>query len=137
MKKALRTLRNYICYCGIEKEEFKAIKKDAYVSNFEVWRILHILMDLAFGVLFIFSLCNDFVKDNRYFYLGAFIYSALASVLFFILKKDSLIAQLLIYLSISLLFLFGAFITQNKPNAPAITFIALLLITPMFMIDRP
>ena len=137
MKKALRTLRNYICYCGIEKEEFKAIKKDAYVSNFEVWRILHILMDLAFGVLFIFSLCNDFVKDNRYFYLGAFIYSALASVLFFVLKKDSLIAQLLIYLSISLLFLFGAFITQNKPNAPAITFIALLLITPMFMIDRP
>ena len=137
MKKALRTLRNYICFCGIEKEEFKAVKKDAYRSNFEVWRVLHLLMDLAFGVLFIFSMCNGFVADNRWFYLGAFIYSVLASVLFFILKKDSLIAQLLIYLSISVLFVFGAFITQNKPNTPAITFIAFLLITPLFMIDRP
>ena len=137
MKKILRILRNYICYCGIEKEEFKAVKKDAYRSNFEVWRVLHLLMVLAFGVLFIFSVCSPFVKDNEFFYLGAFIYSALASVLFFFLKKDSLIAQLLIYLSISLLFLFGAFITQNKPHAPAISFIAFLLITPMFMIDRP
>ena len=137
MKKILRTLRNYICYCGIEKEEFKAVKKDAYRSNFEVWRVLHLLMVLAFSVLFIFSVCSPFVKDNEFFYLGAFIYSALASVLFFFLKKDSLIGQLLIYLSISLLFLFGAFITQNKPHAPAITFIAFLIITPMFMIDRP
>ena len=137
MKKALRTLRNYICYCGIEKEEFKAVKKDAYVSNFEVWRVLHILMDVAFAVLFAFSLANDFVANNRFFYLGALIYSAIATVFFFILKKDSLIAQLLIYLSISVLLLFGAFITSNKPSTPAITFIAFLLITPMFMIDRP
>ena len=53
------------------------------------------------------------------------------------LKKDSLIAQLLIYLSISFLFLFGVFITRNKPDIPATTFIVLLLITPMFMIDKP
>ena len=137
MKKALRTLRNYICYCGIEKEEYKAVKKDAYRSNFEVWRILHVLMALAFGILFIFSLSSGFVADNRFFYLGAFVYSLIMSGLFFILKKDSLIAQLLIYLSISILFVFGAFITQNKPNAPAISFIAFLLITPMFMIDKP
>ena len=137
MKKALRILRNYICYCGIEKEEYKAVKKDAYVSNFEVWRVLHLLMDFAFLVLFIFSMVNDFVADNRYFYLAGFIYSALASVLFFVLKKDSFIAQLLIYLSISVLLLFGAFITQNKPNSPAISFIAFLLIVPMFMLDRP
>ena len=44
---------------------------------------------------------------------------------------------MLIYLSISVLLLFGAFITSNKPSTPAITFIAFLLITPMFMIDRP
>ena len=27
MNKTLRTIRNYICYCGIEKEEYKAVKK--------------------------------------------------------------------------------------------------------------
>ena len=137
MKKVLRTLRNYICYCGIEKEEYKAVKKDAYISNFEVWRILHLLMDLAFVALFILSVASDFVSANRIFYLGAFLYSVLASILFFVLRKDSLVAQLLIYLSISLLFLFAAFITQNKPDVPATTFIAFLLIAPMFMIDKP
>ena len=137
MNKALRTVRNYICYCGIEKEDFKAVKKDAYASNFQIWRILHIIMDVAFALLFIFSLVNDLAKDNRFFYLGAFIYSIIATVFFFILNKRSIIAQLIIYLSISVLFIFGCFITQNKPSTPAITFIAFLLITPLFMIDRP
>ena len=137
MKNALRQIRNYFCYCGIEKEQFKEVKKDAYRSNFEMWRILHIVMDVAFGILFIFSISNSFAADNTWFYLGAFIYSAIASVFFFVLKKESLIAQLLIYLSISVLLLFGCFITSNKPDAPAITFIAFLLITPLFMIDKP
>lgn len=137
MKKALRTIKNYICYCGIEKDEFKAVKKDAYVSNFQIWRILHIVMDVAFTILFIFSLFNELAKDNTYFYLGAMIYSGIATIFFFVLKKTSIVGQLLIYLSISVLFLFGCFITQNKPNTPAITFIAFLLITPLFMIDKP
>ena len=137
MKNVLRKIRNYFCYCGIEKEQFRQVKKDAYRSNFEMWRILHIVMDGAFGLLFIFSISNSFAADNTWFYLGAFIYSAVASVFFFVLKKDSLIAQLLIYLSISVLLLFGCFITSNKPGAPAITFITFLLITPLFMIDKP
>ncbi len=137
MKKVLRLLRNYICYCGIEKEEFKEVKKDAYASNFQIWRVLHIVMDLAFAGLFIFASFSELAKDNLYFYLGAFIYSVIATTSFFFLKKKSIIAQLIIYLSISVLFLFGCFITQNKPNTPAITFIAFLLITPLFMVDKP
>ena len=135
--KFLRTLRNYICYCGIEKEEYNAVKKDAYASNFVVWRILHFLMAAAFAFLFISSLFNELLKMNLMFYLSALIYSVIVLGAFFVLKKDSIIAQLLIYLSISMLFLFGCLITQNKPDMPATMFFALLLITPMFMIDRP
>lgn len=135
--KILRKIRNYFFYCGLEKEEYHDIKKYAYISNFEVWRILHIVMDVAFGFLFISSLFNDFMGINRFFYMGAFIYSGIATSFFFFLKKDSFIGQLLIYLSISVLLLFCCFITQNKPNLPAISFIAFLLITPMFMIDKP
>ncbi len=138
MSKAIGKIRNYVCYCGIEKEEFKAVKKDAYASNFQIWRILHIVMDLAFALLLIFASFSDLARDNLYFYLGALIYSVIMTVLFlFVLKKESILAQLLIYLSISVLFLFGCFITQNKPSTPAITFIAFLLITPLFMIDKP
>ena len=137
MKKVLRKIKNYICYCGIEKEEFKAVKLDAYASNFQIWRILHIIMDAAFALLFVFAFFSDLAKDNLYFYLGAFLYSAIATVFFFVLNKKSILAQLIIYLSISVLFLFGCFITQNKPSTPAITFITFLLITPLFMIDKP
>ena len=132
-----RTIRNYICYCGIEKEEYKALKKDAYVSNFRVWQGLHVLMAVVFGVLFIASGFSHLMGSNRVFYLCAFVYSLAAVAAFCFLKKDSLAAQLIIYLSISLLFLFSGFITANKPDLPATAFIALLLITPMFMIDKP
>ena len=134
----LKKLRNYLCYCGIEKEEYKAIKKDAYVSNFEVWRILHFFMTVAFASLYINSLVINLLMTNRLFYLIGLLYSVIATCLsFFVLKKDSIIAQFLIYLSISLLFLFAALIAQNNPELPAITFIVFLIITPMFMIDKP
>ena len=135
--KLLKTLRNYICYCGIEKDEYNALKKDAYVSNYRVWRLIHFLMVAIFGLLFTYSMVGNLTHENRPFYLCALIYSALAVSAFFVLKQDSLIAQLLIYLSISVLFLFSALITQNKPNFPATSFVAFLLITPMFMIDKP
>ena len=136
--KIFRTLRNYLCYCGIEKDEYNALKKEgAYVSNFNVWRALHFLMTVIFGVLFVSSLFSHLMGINRVFYLVAFIYSAAAFCSFLVLKKDSLIAQLIIYLSISMLFLFAGFITQNKPDIPATSFIVFLLITPMFMIDKP
>ncbi len=136
--KVLRMIRNYVCYCGIEKDEYNAVKKDAYISNYNVWRILHFMMLAVFALLSVSSLKVDIMTANRVFYLISFAYSAVAAVLFgFVLKKDSLAAQLLIYLSISVLFLFGVSISQNKPDFPATTFIVLLLITPMFVIDKP
>ena len=135
--KLLRLIRNYICYCGIEKEEYNAVKKNAYISNFQVWRVLHIVMDLAFGVLFINSLFQNILAVNRILYLATFSYSLIATLLFFVLKKDSIISQFIIYLSIAVLFLFGALVTSNKPSVPATTFMVMLIITPLFMIDKP
>ena len=132
-----RKLKNYFFYCGIEKEEYNKLKKDAYISNFKVWRILHFVMTAVFFFLYVGSLFNEMMKSNGTFYLLALIYSAFVSFLFLNLRSDSLVAQLIIYLSISLLLLFGCLITQNKPDNNASTFFVLLVITPMFMIDKP
>ena len=133
----IRTIRNYYFYCGIEKDEYNAIKKDAYISNFEVWKILHFMMTAVFCLLFVASFHYRVMETNKSFYLIGFLYSVGALGGFFILKKDSIAAQLLIYLSMSFLFLFGCFISLNTPEHNATTFIVLLLITPMFMIDKP
>ena len=135
--KGLKTIKNYFCYCGLEKDEYNAIKKDAYVSNFVIWRVLHIFMAAVFLFLYIATYFNHLLVSNRIFYLGVFMYSALVISFFFIFEKESIIPQFIIYFTISLLFLFGCFISQNNSEVPATTFIALLLITPMFMIDKP
>ena len=133
----LKKLRNYLFYCGIDKEEFYAIKKEAYSSNFEIWRVLHCFMSALFGFLFVYSLFAELFKSNMLFYLGIFIYSVINTVIFFVLKKHSPLTQGLIYLSIVVLFVFGCLITQNKPDTSATLFFILLLITPMFMLDQP
>lgn len=133
----LKTIRNYYFYCGIEKDEYNAVKKDAYISNFEVWKILHFLMAAVFCLLYFASLQYSMMETNRWFYLIGFLYSVCAIVCFFILKKDSIVAQFLIYISMSFLFLFACFINLNKPQYNATTFIVLLVVTPMFMIDKP
>lgn len=135
--RVFRTLCNYFFYCGIEKDEYNAIKKDAYVSNFEIWRILHFLMAGVFLILFLISIFNNLLKDNSFTYFVAFLYSVVAISAFFYLRKDSIIAQFLIYLSISLLFVIGCLISLKNISVPATTFIVFLLITPMFMIDKP
>ena len=127
--KALHVIRNYLCYCGIEKDEYNAIKKDAYVSNFVVWRVLHLMIAAVLACLIIASPFSTLISRNLTYYLGFFLYFALVSGFFFLFKKDSLVAQLLIYLSISMLFLFGAFLTVGKDD-PATTFVVLLLIAP-------
>ena len=81
--KVLRLIRNCFFYFGIEKDEYNAIKKDAYISNFNVWKILHFLMAALFGALFIVSLRSELMKTNRLLYLLAFVYSVIAIVLFF------------------------------------------------------
>ena len=133
----LKKIRNYLCYCGIDKKEYDAIKRDVYVSNFVVWRILHCLLSAAFGFLFVYSLFDKMFGSNRWFYLAALLYSLFAMVSFWIIKKDSFVAQIVIHVSIFLLFLFGCLITQNKPELPATMFFVLLLIVPMFMINPP
>ena len=90
-----------------------------------------------FGVLYLTSFSNGLMEMNRWFYLIAFLYSVFAIVAFYNLKKDSLAAQLLIYLSMSFLFLYAAFVNLNKVEYNATTFVVLLMATPMFMIDKP
>lgn len=135
--KIFRIIRNYLCYCGIEKERFEEVKKNAFASNYEIWRILHILMDIVFLALLIGSFGNAIFRANRIFYAVALAYSAVATGILFFAKKQSVFGQIAIHISVLMLFIFSAFLTSNKPSLPATTFVVFLLIAPMFVIDRP
>ena len=133
----VKTIRNYYFYCGIEKDEYNAVKKDAYISNYKVWKILNFLMAAVFCFLYLASLQYRMMEINRWFYLIGFLYFICAIACFYVLKNDSITAQFLIYISMSFLFLFACFINLNKPEYNATTFVVVLVLTPMFMIDKP
>lgn len=131
-----RVVRNYLFYCGIDKEDYYAVRKATHVSNFKTWRILNCLMTAAFALLFIDTFLSNALAENRWYYLAFLLYSALTTLAFFFIKKESYLAQLWIYVSISALLFFGCLISANHPEIPANTFIVMLLITPLFIIDK-
>lgn len=135
--KLLKAIHNYLFYCGIGKEKYDEVKKNIYISNFKVWRVLNCLMTCVFAFLFIESMLDEFLMANRLFYMICFIYSMVITCIFFATKKGSALTQQFICLSILVLLSFGMLITKNKPEFPAATFIALLLIAPMFALGRP
>lgn len=43
-------LKNMFCYCGATKEQYNSFKKDAYISNFVLWKSLNIVMVILFTI---------------------------------------------------------------------------------------
>lgn len=124
--------------CGLPDEEYKKIKKQAYVSNFEVWKYLNILMLIAFGSVFVVTIFVPGLLSNSFPHILVAGYFALAVILFkFVLKPDSIAGQLFIYLSMIVIFLMGLRLSINKPDMMAVVFNVALVAVPMFMIDRP
>ena len=80
----LKKLRDYFFYCGIDGKEYKAIKKEAYVSNFVIWRSLHFLIAATFIALYVIALLSNVVRQNAIIYLVGAGYSVLVIILFFI-----------------------------------------------------
>lgn len=124
--------------CGLPDEEYKKIKRQAYVSNFEVWKYLNILMLIAFSGVFAVTVFVPGLLSNSIPHLLVAGYFMVAVILFrFVLKPDSIVGQLFIYLSMIVILLMGLRLSMNNPNMMAVVFNVALVAIPMFMIDRP
>ena len=132
-------LTSWLFYCGVSKDEYNSVKKDAYISNFKVWKYLHIFIAASFAVLVLESaLYNGLLFTGTVIRFGMMIYSALVAFLFFKkIKADSLIGQLIIYLTMLLLLSVAFWYGLLQREMMAVSFIAMLVIISMFMIDKP
>ncbi len=137
MKDKLRQSRNFFCYCGLSRDEYHLVRKDAYVSNFNVWKYMHLLIVVAYSVMAVFSACNQ-LTGCAMIELAVILYSAFVSFLFFrVLKPESLSAQLLIYLTMIILMISTMIIRLYQPGEESVAFVVMLVLFPMFMIDKP
>lgn len=131
-------LAKYFVYCGVGKDEYLSVKKDAYVSNFRVWKFLHIFMLVAYVALLAEAFLNGGETATRVLRIATTAYTALVTVLFFtVIKEDSLIGQLIIYLTMIILLVTNFLLGLQTPEMMGVSFIVVLVLLPMFMIDRP
>ena len=134
MKKLIRLF----LYCGVSKEEYNSVKKDAYVSNFNVWKHLHLFMLLAFAFMFLESVLHNGFGTATILRSLVVIYAATVTYFFFfVLDPDSLAAQLIIYLTMVVLLVCSFWYALRQSDMMAVSFIVMLVLLPMFMIDKP
>ena len=137
MKDKLRQSRNFFCYCGLSRDEYHLVRKDAYVSNFNVWKYMHLLIVVAYSVMAVFSTRNQ-LTGCAMIEIVVILYSAFMSFLFFrVLKPESLSAQLLIYLTMIIMMISTMIIRLYQPGEESVAFVVMLVLFPMFMIDKP
>ena len=134
----LNRLIRLFLYCGVPKDEYNSVKKDAYVSNFRVWKYLHLFIGIAFAALYADNILQSGLTLNSFIRLGMLCYSAAVFYLFSgHVKEDSLAGQLIIYLTMVLLLLITFWLGIRRPDMMAVSFIVMLVLLPMFMIDKP
>lgn len=133
-----RYLGNIFVNCGVSSEEYKSVKKMAYAANFRSWKYLHILITVMCGFLVAATFFYPAIEYNRVVYITAFCYNLAITIMFFkVFKEDSLIAQLLIYVTMIAMLCAGLLISVNSKNMMAVSFNVFIVAIPMFMIDRP
>jgi len=129
---------NYFVNCGVSGEEYRSLKKKCYVRNFSVWKGLHILLTVLAGLMTVFPLISGISTEYVASYGALAGYALVVSLLFcFVLKKDGITAQLLIYLTMLVLLNGSMQIGLRNTNVRAVTFVVMLVLLPMFMLDRP
>ena len=138
MQAILLRLRDLFCYCGLSKEEYRGIKRQAYISNYQVWKYLHILLLAAYLFLAVALYCYDGLTISTFVQIWMSVYLLVASCLFIhVFPEDSLIAQFAIYFTMIMLLFASIVIAVYQPGANSVTFTVLLVLLPMFMIDKP
>ncbi len=137
-KGLLDKLKNLFCYCGLTRDEYHAVRKEAYAANFYVWKYLDLMLAVSFLAIF-FTMIGHRDRDTAQILLLSIVgYSAISAALFhFVLKKESLAAQFMIYGSMVLLMLYGLYAGLAYPSMMSVTFIVMLVLLPMFFIGRP
>jgi len=131
-------LKEMFFSCGVSNDQFKSVRNMAYKSNYHAWKYLNILLTVFFTAMIIITLSTPYKRGNLDAYVIGAIVSGIITLLFFlVLKEDSVVAQVLIYINLALILLLGIMLSIDSSNMMSVTFIAILLAMPIFVINRP
>ena len=135
----MKKLLQFFSYCGVSREEYLSVRKDAYVANFQVWKFLHAFMAVIFLISIWTTGRGDFLSADILSRVVMAVYSATIAVLFFTkaVPEDSLTGQLIIYLTMVSLLSVTMLVGLVQPELVCVSFVVMLVLLSVFMLDRP
>ena len=137
MKRALKSIRRYLCSAGLTREEFRQIDEEIIRSNRQSMRIFSLISGAFLLAMFVTTFFYAPVEVNRWVYFGGMAVSALAlgaSYLPWTRRRMLLVLYVFLGGLFAMSILTG---TVMKPKELSVSFIAILLTAPVLFMDRP
>lgn len=135
----MKKLGKILLYAGLDREEFNALKDDALAETRRSLRIYSMFAMFLFIVMALFEMVS-----NGHFAQNIGIYFAMAAINGFVwllsrrmLSNHPDLVLPLAYLLVATLYVFALTLTMLHTDLPAVTFIAVLELTPFLFTDRP
>ncbi len=135
----MQTIMKLLLYAGLEKEEFKALNRDALAENTRNLTTYSLVAVLVFGMLVVANaLVGNMTSINQIHYMLMLAANLLIWLgMRFLVPKCPGLALPLFYAFMGFLYAFSLAITAIHPTLPAVTTIVLLFAVPFVVCDRP
>lgn len=132
-------LKTIILYGGLKKDEYNSLKGELGKLNSQNLKAFSLVITIYLGSLLFVSLFNDLAKLNFWYYFTEAVFSLVLFVLnLFLGKKNHVVANILTYLFMTSLLIFGILIgSVTSVHAKAVIYPVFLFVVPLLFIDRP
>jgi len=130
---------NLILFAGLEKDQFNLLEEEIREENRNNLRVCSMICAVLFGGLFVLGLFfRGLLENNLVLYCEA----AGVSLIVFLFTRHILprfpgAVKPVLYLYFFLMIAFCMIISLRRPEYPAVTVIAVLLLIPFLVTDRP
>ena len=136
-----RKIRDLLLYGGKTKNEYKDAEYLILKSNYNIWRVISFISTIVFIALAIFAIVSEGENRGKIKIIACAIMAGLSLIILlllnFVFKSKSVGTKISIYFLATMILGYGIFVGNSNLNIPAITFMVVLVVTPIAIVDKP
>ena len=136
-----RKIKSFLLYGGKTKNEYKDAEALILKSNHKLWKVISFISSIVFIALAIFATLSEKENAGKIKIIACAIMASSSLIALVLLNFDfdfkSLGTKVCIYTLSCMVLGYGIFVGNSDPNIPAITFMVVLVVTPIAIVDKP
>ena len=137
-------IKNFLLYGGKTKNEYQSAEDLILRSNHKLWRIISFITTFVFIALAAFAFIVSKGENGAIDTFKGILCGSVASIsliplilLNFVFKAESIGSRIMMYFLAILVFGYGIFIGNLDKDMPSVTFMVVLVLTPIAIVDKP